>query len=341
MRANRLLNMLMTLQARGRATAPELAREGGTSLRTVYRDIESLSALGIPVYSERGAGGGYRLLDGYRMRLNGLSSREAEALFMTGLSGPARDLGLGAEMAMAELKLLTALPASLRAEAERIRATFHLDAPSWFNDAEQPECLPTVASAVWEQQVLRIRYQSWKGQRKRRVEPLGLVLKGGAWYLAGRVEDSIRNYRVSRILELEVLEETFERPDAFDLGAYWEKSMRRFHEEWHHRRATVRLSPAGAKLWQVLSAPYLLSQTRIEPEPDESGWHRATLPIGPPHEAHIELLRLGAEVEVLEPEALREQMAATAADMTELYQSSDLSAECRGRINRNRINTKA
>lgn len=319
MRANRLLNVLMTLQARGRATAMELARDCGVSLRTIYRDIESLSALGIPVYSERGAGGGYRLLDGYRTRLNGLSDREAEALFLTGLSGPARDLGLGAVMATAELKLLAALPASLRAGAERIRATFHLDAPGWFGEAEQPESLPALAGAVWEQRVIRVRYRSWKGQRRRRLEPLGLVLKSGAWYLVGRVDGDARTYRVSRILELEILDERFERPASFDLPAYWEASMQRFHAEWHTGRATVRLSPAGLKLWQVLSSPYVRSAAEIAPQPDESGWHRAVLPVGPPHEACIEFLRLGAEVEVLKPEALRNQVAEAAADIVSLY----------------------
>src|ERR1700712_5183985 len=157
MRASRLLSILMTLQARGRVTAQSLADECAVSLRTIYRDIDALGAAGVPIQSERGAEGGYRLLDGYRTRLNGLSAREAEALFLTGLSGPAADLGLGAAMAAAQLKLLVALPADLRAGAERMRARFHLDAPAWFGEAEQPPNLQLVAGAVWEQQRIQMR----------------------------------------------------------------------------------------------------------------------------------------------------------------------------------------
>ncbi|MGF6904476.1 helix-turn-helix transcriptional regulator [Paraburkholderia sp. GAS348] len=135
MRASRLLSILMTLQARGRVSAQSLADECAVSLRTIYRDIDALSAAGVPVQSERGAEGGYRLLDGYRTRLNGLSSQEAEALFLAGLPGPVQALGLGAVMAGAQTKLLAALPVELRSTAERMRSRFHLDAPAWFADA--------------------------------------------------------------------------------------------------------------------------------------------------------------------------------------------------------------
>src|ERR1700730_18427031 len=138
MRASRLLTILTTLQVHGRVTAPELSAECEVSLRTIYRDIDALSAAGIPVYSERGAEGGYRLLDGYRTRFNGLSAKEAAALFMTGLSGPAADLGLGTAMVAAQNKLLAALPAQFRAGAEQMRERFHLDAPAWFVEPEQP-----------------------------------------------------------------------------------------------------------------------------------------------------------------------------------------------------------
>ena len=114
MRASRLLSILTTLQARGRVTAGALAQECEVSLRTIYRDIDALSAAGVPVYSERGSEGGYRLLDGYRTQLNGLSAKEAEALFMMGLNGVAADLGLGGVMLAAQTKLLSAVPAAMR-----------------------------------------------------------------------------------------------------------------------------------------------------------------------------------------------------------------------------------
>src|SRR5277367_3740596 len=149
MRASRLLSILTTLQARGRVTAGALAEACEVSLRTIYRDIDALSAAGIPVYSERGSTGGYRLLDGYRTHLNGLSAKEAEALFMSGLAGPAADLGIGAVMAAAQNKLLSAMPTELRAGAEQMRARFHFDAPAWFAQGERPKHLPLVADAVW------------------------------------------------------------------------------------------------------------------------------------------------------------------------------------------------
>jgi predicted DNA-binding transcriptional regulator YafY len=157
MRASRLLTILTLLQARGHVTAPEFAAQCGVSLRTVYRDMDALSAAGIPVYSERGSEGGYRLLDGYRMQMNGLSAKEAEALFMTGLSGPAADLGIGAVMAAAQTKLLSAMPAALRASAEQMRTRFHVDAPAWFAQGERPTHLPLVADAIMRRQMSTIR----------------------------------------------------------------------------------------------------------------------------------------------------------------------------------------
>ena len=157
MRASRLLSILMALQARGAATAPALAAQCAVSLRTIYRDIEALSALGIPIYSERGSTGGYRLLDGYHTRLTGLSQDEAEALFLAGLPGPAHDLGFGPAMAVAELKLLAALPADLRLEASRARGRFHLDVAGWFAAMEHPEALPRLSRAIREQCAIHMR----------------------------------------------------------------------------------------------------------------------------------------------------------------------------------------
>jgi predicted DNA-binding transcriptional regulator YafY len=320
MRASRLLTILTTLQARGRATAPDLAAECEVSLRTIYRDIDALSAGGIPVYSERGAGGGYRLLDGYRTQLNGLSAKEAEALCMAGLSAPAAaDLGIGAVMAAAQNKLLSAMPAPLRAGAEQMRARFHLDAPAWFAQAERPKHLPLVADAVWAQRVIRIRYQSWKAEKKRVVEPFGLVLKSGAWYLVGRVGSDVRTYRISRVLSLDVLDQRFERPKAFDLASYWQASTRRLEAELHQSSATVRLSPWGVKMLEAFTSPYVRAATRLSPEPDAEGWSVAIMPVGSIRQACVDLLRFGADAEVLQPPDLRAKIAAVVAGMSVIY----------------------
>ena len=319
MRASRLLCILTTLQARGRATATELATASRVSLRTIYRDIDALSSAGIPVYSERGSDGGYRLLDGYRTQLNGLSAKEAEALFMTGLTGPAADLGLGTVMAAAQNKLLSAMPPQFRAGAEQMRARFHLDAPAWFAQGEQPTHLPFVADAVWAQRLIRIRYQSWKAEKNRIVEPLGLVLKGGAWYLVGRVDGDARTYRISRILDLAVLDQRFDRPKVFDLAAYWQASTQRLEAELHRNVATIRLSPWGVKMLEALTSPYVRAATRISPEVDADGRRTAVMPVGSIRQACVDLLKFGVDAEVLEPPELRAKMAEVAAGMSMIY----------------------
>ncbi|QUD87881.1 helix-turn-helix transcriptional regulator [Phenylobacterium montanum] len=318
MRASRLLSILTTLQAQGHVTAPALAEQCEVSLRTIYRDIDALSAAGVPVYAERGSAGGYRLLDGYRTRLNGLSAQEAAALFLTGLPGPAADLGLGAVMAGAQNKLLAAMPAQLRAGAAQMRARFHLDAPAWFAEAEQPAHLPLVAGAVWDQRRLSMRYQSWRGEKARVVEPLGLVLKSGAWYMVGQVDGSARTYRVGRILELQVLDQRFARPEDFDLEQHWRESAQRLEAELHRTEARVRFSPMGVRMQEVFLSPYVRGAIRAEP-PDRDGWVVAVMPVGSIRQAASELLRFGAEVEVLEPEALRSSMASIAGRLAEIY----------------------
>lgn len=329
MRASRLLTILTILQARGRVTAPELASECEVSLRSIYRDMDALGMAGIPVYSERGSNGGYRLLDGYRTQLNGLSAKEAEALFMSGLSGPAADLGLGAVMAAAQNKVLSAMPAPLRAGAQQMRERFHLDAPAWFAQAERPSHLPLVAGALWAERRIRIRYQSWKAERQRVVEPLGLVLKSGAWYLVGRVDGNARTYRISRMLEAEVLEQRFERPKAFDLAAYWQASTQRLEADLHRNVATLRLSPWGAKMLEALTSPYVRAATRLSSEADSEGWRTAVMPVGSIRQACVDLLRFGPEAEVLDPPELRAKMAAVAEDMHALYGSRLTSARQR------------
>ncbi|WP_027761124.1 WYL domain-containing protein [Streptomyces sp. AA1529] len=182
MRADRLLSLLLLLQNRGRMTAPELAAELDVSVRTVYRDIEALSGAGVPVHADRGPAGGFRLLAGYRTRLTGLTGSEAGSLFLSGLPGPVRELGLGAVLATAQLKVRAALPAALAEHSRLVQDRFHLDAPAWFRDPDPVPFLPTVARSVWEQRELRVRYRRWRGEARRTLRPLGIVLKGGIWY---------------------------------------------------------------------------------------------------------------------------------------------------------------
>jgi predicted DNA-binding transcriptional regulator YafY len=318
MRASRLLSILLLLQTRGRMTAQALADEFEVSVRTIYRDIDQLSAADVPVYADRGASGGFQLLDGYRTHLTGLSPSEAEALFLAGLPGPAAELGLGDAMAQGQLKLLAALPASMREEAQRPGAHFHLDPIGWFKGAEQVKLLPLIAPAVFGEKRLAIRYDSWKGVVERTLDPLGLVLKAGIWYLIGRVGDQIRTYRATSILEAQVLEKGFERPADFDLAAYWDAWAQDYEQRMQQRQAVVRLSPRGMTLL-AREGRVITQALRAAGPADASGWRQVTLPIESIEVATGALLALGTEVEVLEPPELRDRIRETAAAITRLY----------------------
>nr|BFF01384.1 YafY family protein [Streptoalloteichus tenebrarius] len=317
-----MLSILLLLQTRGRMTAQELADELEVSVRTVYRDMDSLSAAGVPVYADRGRTGGYQVLQGYRTRLTGLNTDEAESLFLAGAPGPASELGLGSVLAAAQLKLLAALPPELRSRAGRIRERFHLDAPRWFSD-DTPSHLAEVAEALWNQRPIQVRYRMWdgKGEVTRRLEPLGIVLKAGTWYLVARSGEHLRTYRVSRLLELTVLDEHFERPEDFDLVAYWRSWTERFETGMYRDKAVVRLSPRGMQMLFLLGSVVSKLARESAGTPDPDGWVEVKLPIESVRHAEVDLLRLGAEVEVLAPQELRERIADTVQAMTQLYAS--------------------
>jgi predicted DNA-binding transcriptional regulator YafY len=324
-RASRLLSILLLLHTRGRVSAQQLADELEISLRTVYRDIEALGAAGIPVYATRGRAGGYALLEGYRTKLTGLTGDEADALFLAGLPGPAADLGLGEVLAATQLKLLAALPPQLRERAERIRDRFHLDAPGWLREAETPPHLAAVAEAVWTQRRVRTRYERSNRRVVERVlEPLGLVLKAGTWYLVAGVPASAtgpRTYRISRVRSIAVLDETFDRPAGFDLQRHWADYQRDYEQRIFRDRATIRLSPAGRELLFLLGSATARAGLATIGEPDADGWARTTVPIESIRHAHHALLQLGAEVEVEEPAQLRELVHASALAMARRYDS--------------------
>ena len=322
MRASRLLSLVLLLQDRGRLTAQQIAAELEVSVRTVYRDVEALGAAGVPVYAELGAGGGYQLVDGYRTRLTGLTPQEAGSIFLAGVPDAAAELGLGAVLATAELKLRAALPAPLNRRVEEIRDRFHLDAAGWFRETETHPHLAALAGAVWNRRQATMRYRRWRPPHEvdRLIDPLGIVLKAGVWYFVARVGEDLRTYRVATILSLEVLDSTFERPESFDLAATWAAWAADFERRLHRASATVRFSPSALDRIPYLMTRALSREVRsAHAEPDPDGWTTMTLPIESARHAHAEFLRLGADVEVLEPPELREMMRASAHAMTRLY----------------------
>ncbi|MEV4602191.1 YafY family protein [Amycolatopsis sp. NPDC049253] len=324
MRASRLLTVLLLLQNRGRMTAEELAAELEVSVRTVYRDIDALSASGVPVYADRGRTGGYQLVDGYRTRLTGLTEEEAQSLSLAGLPVAAAELGLGTVLAAAQLKLYAALPKELRSRAGRVAERFYLDVPGWHRGIESLPVLSAVADAVWSSHRIRIRYERW-GQREveRVLEPLGLILKAGNWYLAGRCEGSDRTYRISRILDLTDLGEAFERPADFDLPHYWQEWSEQFERRMYPRLATVRLSPRAQGLLPFYAGSVGARALREALDggavADEEGWLTLQLPVEPGEPAVGELLRFGPHLEVLEPADLRARLAEAIREMGATY----------------------
>lgn len=318
MLASRLLSILLTLQAKGRVTAAGLAREFEVSVRTIYRDIDELSAAGVPVYAEKGRNGGFQLLDGYRTRLTGLDRPEAEALFLAGLPGAAAQLGLGEARARTRLKLLAALPDTARADAERISSRFHIDPVGWFQAPDEQAVLPTLARAVWEGRTATMRYDSWKGIVERTIAPLGIVLKAGTWYVVCTVDGHPRTYRVSSILDFHLGEPADGPAEPFDLAAHWAEFARNYEERVYTGEARLRGSPEGLWLLSRINFPMAAAVDRAG-SPDAQGWREVTIPIESLGQATATLLRLGARAEVLDPPELREAIRETVAAVADLY----------------------
>lgn len=318
-RASRLVSIVLLLQARERLTARQLADELAVSVRTVYRDMDALSASGVPVFAESGHDGGYRLVDGYRTRLTGLTSAEAESLFLPA----ADDLGLGPAAAAARLKLLAAVPDPFRDRAARTAARFHLDAPAWYRAAEPTPQLGVVADAVWSQRPLRLRYLRWARPHEvtRRVLPYGLVLKGGRWYLVAASDGEFRTYRVSRILDAEQEDAGFDRDERFDLVEHWQAYQRDFDRRRLREQAHLRVSPPTYAELSELLEPAAVAAAEQSAELDPDGWHRVSIPVESVERAVPELLRLGAGVEVLGPPELRGAMLETLLTLTGRYQT--------------------
>jgi predicted DNA-binding transcriptional regulator YafY len=305
MRASRLLSIQMLLQTRGRMSARTLADALKISVRTLYRDVDQLSSAGVPIYAERGRSGGFQLMEGWRTTLTGFTPSEAQAVFLSGLRGPAADLGLADQVQAAQLKLLTSLPTAWREDAQRIGSRLHLDPIEWYREAEPVPHLATAASAVWHERQLKVRYKSWTDATERVVHPLGLVLKAGAWYLVAAFEGKARTYRVSNILAATALDAPAMRPRRFDLPAYWSESIRRFERELYTGHAVLLATPAGLEGLRYLSSAVAKAVADAAAPRRRDGRVKLKIPIESIEHATGQLLRLAPGVEVIEPASLR------------------------------------
>ncbi|MDX3531519.1 WYL domain-containing protein [Streptomyces sp. ID05-39B] len=322
MRAARLIKMVLLLQARPAMTAAELARELEVSERTVTRDAQALSEAGVPVYAERGRAGGYRLVDGYRTGLTGLARGEAEALFLSGVPGALREMGLADAASVARLKVSAALMPSLRDAPTAAAQRFHLDAPAWFQEPVAPPLLPVVADAVWDDRRLTARYRRGEAEVVRELEPYGLVLKAGVWYLCARVAEAeaFRTYRIDRFTAAEPLAGRFGRDEEFDLPGFWAGQAERFARSILRAEVVVRLSPAGLRRLPHAVDPVAARDALAGAgEPDARGRLTVTLGVESEEVAHSQLTALGPEAEVVSPESLRRRFAEDAARLAALY----------------------
>lgn len=327
MRAARLIKMVLLLQARPSMTGAELARELEVSERTITRDALALSEAGVPVYADRGRSGGYRLIGGYRTRLTGLGRSEAEALFLSGLPGALREMGLEDAASSARLKVSAALLPSLKDASGSAAQRFHLDAPGWYQEPETPELLPTVAEAVWDDRLLLARYRRQDTEVERELAPYGLVLKAGFWYLCARADaradagaGTVRVYRIDRFTEVSLGEERFVRDEDFDLPGFWEERAAQFARSILRTEVVVRLSQAGARRLPYATDRAAAREALDAAGPaDELGRVTLTLPVESLDVAYTQLLSLGPELEILQPAELRDRFATAAARLQALY----------------------
>jgi predicted DNA-binding transcriptional regulator YafY len=292
--------LLFVLQRRRAATAAELAAELEVSERTIYRDVASLTEVGVPIWTEPGPGGGIRLVEGWRTRLDGLTGSEAAALFTLGAPQLLTELGLVTALAGAQAKILATLPEGLREHARVVSERVYLDAPGWFHTPAEVVHLGTLAAALWEDRRVAIAYGPRRVRRE--VAPLGLVLKAGVWYLVGEVAQEVRTYRAAKIVEAVPLDETFVRPE-FDLPGWWAESAAEFAATMLRDRVRIRVSPRGLRALPHVTDPEAAAAAVSRAgEPDAEGWRELTLDVESVRVAAGQLTALGGEVEGVDPE---------------------------------------
>lgn len=309
MRADRLLSLLMLLQARGQMTARELSIELEVSERTIYRDIDALSAAGVPVYGEPGREGGYALLEGYRTSLTGLTEGEIGALFMLSIPAPMAELGLSQELRAALLKLSAALPAFRSEHEKEIRQRFYLDSTWWHQGNTPVPHLQTIYEAVWQDRKLNITYRLVPGvEISQDVAPYGLVAKAGVWYLVYESKGNVHTQRVSNLLDAWMFAESFERPENFDLEVFWKAWCVKQENRQRLYPVKVQVAPELVPFLSMAFGETIRGQIQREIQAGDENWISLVLDFASLEAARDRLLSFGGSIEVLEPRALRLSM---------------------------------
>ena len=307
MRADRLLRLALLLQARGRMTAQALAAELEVSVRTVYRDLEALSGIGIPVWTESGPGGGCQLVDGYRTPFGGLSRDEAASLLALGVPTPLRDLGLGPTLQSAQRRIGVS-----SGIADRAR-TVHLDMPNWFRRADDTPQLPVVAESIRDHHSIDLTYRTASRSKKHEgLAPLGIVNKAGVWYLVAESSGRTRVFRVARIETVRVRDDTFARPPDFDLAEFWEAWSADFEATRPRIRVVVRASPRAVDVMPEVFGEAVHEALGNASGPDDEGWLELVLTFEHEAAAAHRLAGFGGSIEVRAPDSVRIRLIETA-----------------------------
>ena len=326
MRADRLLSLLMILQSRGRVTAPLLAEELEVSVRTIYRDIEALSSAGVPVYAERGPGGGCVLVEGYRTNLTGLTRDEVKALFMLSVPASLDKLGVSQELRVAMRKLAAALPVTQREDEEMVRQRIYLDWTDWPRYEESTPQLQTIHQSIWENRKLHLTYSEIVGRGtiekfNRLVDPHGLVAKASEWYLVCMCDGVTRVHSLSSIIQAEITEEKFQRRPDFDLNIYWKSWCTRLELNRTLYQVKARISPELAELMSIHFGGSYHDAAKNAGPPDAEGWVTVKLSFDTFDDARKQVLGFGKAIEVLEPEVLRLSVIDFARQIVGFYSS--------------------
>lgn len=313
MRADRLLSIMLLLEVHERMTAAELAKRLEVSERTILRDMDALSGAGIPVMAERGAGGGWRLIEGYRTRLNGLTAAEVQSLFFSRPSGALAELGLREASESAWLKLWASLGERAREQATFVHQRILIDQRGWRDSSQALTALPKLIEALWRGRQARFQYENALHETgERLVHPLGLVAKGSAWYLVASRDGELRSYRVSRASNVIVEADAAIRPAGFDLAKYWEESSSRFREQLPEINATYLIDPRVLRWIRYRG-------WRVVEQLDEGERMRIRLRFDSEDEVVQLALAHGADIELIEPAALRKVVGEAARRAAEKY----------------------
>jgi predicted DNA-binding transcriptional regulator YafY len=310
MRADRLVATLLLMQTRGRVTAAELAAELEVSVATARRDLEALSAAGIPVYPQPGRHGGWSLVGGARTDLSGLSATEAQALFL--LIGPAAEVSREAKAALR--KLVRALPATFRTGAEAAAAATVIDPTAWGDrdPGRRPPAVEALQDAVVRHRTIKFEYQG----AVRLADPYGVVGKNDVWYVIAGTEKGQRTFRVDRIGDLEITGGTFERPAGFSLDAAWQRVVGEIERKRSRTWATLLIPDRF--VW-VLRDHFGRHCEAGETLPD--GRTRVRVGAPEPRDIARTLSGWGATVEVLDPPSVRAELARIGAELAGLYRA--------------------